>query len=98
MTKAVAVDTAQLRAGAKKLKGAATGSRPSADGSDGFGSSVARGAVSRYEGYWVRGQSTVDELVAGLGGALDQAADTYHRRDAEDAAAFPGDRGVFYGF
>lgn len=98
MTRAVAVDTAQLRRGAKALKGAATGPRASADESDGFGSAVARGAVSRFEGYWVRGQSTVDELVAGLAGALSQAADSYERRDAEDAEALRKDRDGFYGF
>ena len=98
MARAVAVDTAQLTAGAKALKEAATGSRPSADESDGFGSEVARGAVSRFEGYWVRGQSTVDELVTGLAGALSQAADSYQRRDAEDASALRKDRDGFYGF
>lgn len=98
MASAVSVDVAQLTAGAKALKGAATGSRPSADESDGFGSSVARGAVSRFEGYWVRGQSAVDELVVGLGGALDQAADSYRHRDAADAEAFRSDRAGFHGF
>ena len=98
MARTVSVDAGRLRAGAKALKGAATGRRPSADESDGFGSSVARGAVSRFEGYWVRGQSTVDELVAGLGGALSRAADAYERRDAEDAEALRKDRDGFYGF
>ncbi|GAB3579848.1 hypothetical protein GCM10027406_18580 [Leifsonia lichenia] len=98
MVRAIGVDADQLRSGAEALKGAATGSRSSADESDGFGAAVALGAVSRFEGYWVRGQSTVDELVAGLGGALDQAAETYLRRDAEDAHAFRSDRGGFHGF
>jgi len=98
MVRSVGVDADQLRAGAKALKGAVTGSRPSADESNGFGALVALGAVSRFEGYWVRGQSTIDELVAGLGGALDLAADTYLRRDAADAHAFRSDRGGFHGF
>lgn len=98
MGRTVSVDAGQLKTGANALKGATTGARPSADESDGFGSSVARGAVSRFEGYWVRGQSTVDELVAGLAGALSQAADSYQRRDAEDAEALRKDRAGFYGF
>ncbi|WP_295117715.1 hypothetical protein [uncultured Leifsonia sp.] len=98
MARTVSVDAGRLRAGTKTLEGAATGRRPSADESDGFGSSVARGAVSRFERYWVRGQSTIDELVAGLAGALAQAADAYERRDAEDAEALGKDRAGFYGF
>ena len=94
----VSVDVGQLKSGAKALKEAATGSRPSADESDLFGSAVARGAVSRFEGYWVRGQSTVDELLAGLAGALSQAAESYQRRDAEDAEALRKNRAGFYGF
>ena len=98
MGRTVGVDPEQLSAGAKALKGVVTGPRPSADESSRFGSTVAWGAVSRYEAYWVRGQSAVDDLVAGLAGALTQAAESYPRRDAGDADRFAGDRGGFYGF
>lgn len=98
MGRVVKVDVEQLRAGAKTLKKSASGSRPSADEADGFGSSVARAAVSRFEGYWVRGQSAIDELVVGSAGALEQAADSYQRRDSEDAVGMRGDRGGFHGF
>ena len=98
MGRTVGVDPDQLSAGAKALKGVTSGPRPSADESSGFGSRVAGEAVSRYEAYWVRGQTAVDDLVAGLAGALTQAAESYPRRDAEDADRFAGDRGGFYGF
>lgn len=98
MSRAVGVDVEQLRAGAKELKRAAMGGRPSADDSHGFGSRVACGAVSRFEAYWVPGQAAVDELTVGLSDALEQVASSYERRDAEDARGFRSDRGGFHGF
>jgi hypothetical protein len=92
------VDVEVLRAGAEKLKAARLGSRGSAAESAGFGSSRAEAAVGRYESYWVRGQSAVDDLTVGLAGALVQAADGYQRRDAEDAGRFGAEQGCFVGF
>lgn len=98
MSRRIGVDVDQLRDGAKALKGAVAGHRPSTDGSDGFGSTTALGAVHRFEGYWVPGQSAVDELVAGLADALDQAAGAYERRETADASTFRVDGGEFVGF
>ena len=94
----IGVDADRLREGAKGLKGTSGGARPSADGVAGFGSSVAGEAVHRFEGYWVAGQSSVDALVIGLSGALEQAARAYEQRNAEDADRFRVDGGEFIGF
>ncbi|MEV8212352.1 type VII secretion target [Leifsonia sp. NPDC077715] len=96
MARAVGVDVGRLRAGAHSLKGAVCGKRPSADESHGFGSWTARDAVERFEAYWVSGQSSVDDSMAGLAGALSKAADAYEQRDAKDAVALR--QGVFVGF
>ena len=98
MARSFGVDVGALRAGAKTLKAARMGRRPSAAGSAGFGSPVARAAVDRYESYWVRGQSGVDDLTVALAGVLAQAADAYQRRDSEDADRFGTDEGCFVGF
>jgi hypothetical protein len=92
------VDADRLLEGSKALKRTSAGPRPSADEAEGFGSPVARGAVARFEGYWVPGQSAVDGLVAGLAGALQQVADAYERRDAEDASRFRVEGGEVFGF
>ena len=98
MARAVGVDVGRLRAGAHSLKGAVCGKRPSADDeSHRVGSRAARDAVERFEAYWVSGQSSVDDEIAGLAGALSKAADAYERRDAKDAAALHHG-GVFVGF
>lgn len=94
----IGVDAERLREGSKALKRTSAGCRPAADGADGFGSSVARGAVDRFERYWASGQSAVDELVVGLGGALEQVAAAHERRDAEDASRFRIDGGEVIGF
>ncbi|WP_431246595.1 hypothetical protein [Leifsonia xyli] len=98
MSGTLRVDADRLREGAKALKRTCAGGRPSADEADGFGSPVARGAVHRFEGYWVAGQSAVDELMAGLAGALAQVADAYQRRDAQDAHRFDHAGGGFVAF
>lgn len=59
---------------------------------------MARGAVSRFEAYWIPGQSAVDELVLGLAGALEQVARAYERRDADDASRFRVAGGEVVGF
>jgi hypothetical protein len=92
------VNADRLREGSKALKRTSAGRRPSADVVDGFGTSVARGAVARFEGYWVPGQSAVDELMTGLAGALERVAAGYERRDAEDASRFRVDGGEVFGF
>lgn len=92
------VDAGRLLEGAETLKRTSAGYRPSADEVDGFGSSVAHGAVARFEGYWVPGQTAVDELVVGLAGALDEVAAAYERRDADDATRFRVDGGEVVGF
>ena len=91
-------DADRLRDAAKALKSASNGARPSADESDGFGSAEARGAVARFEGYWVPGQSAVDELVTGLAAALQQVAGAYEHRDRDDASRFRIDGGEVFGF
>ncbi|MGH1549023.1 hypothetical protein ACRAWB_07550 [Leifsonia poae] len=97
MARAVGVDVGRLRAGAHSLKGAVCGKRPSVDESHRVGSRAARDAVERFEAYWVSGQASVDDEIAGLAGALSKAADAYERRDAKDAAALH-QGGVFVGF
>ncbi|WP_249776395.1 hypothetical protein [Leifsonia sp. C5G2] len=92
------VDADRLLEGSKALKRSSAGSRPSGDQGDGFGSSVARGALARFEGYWVAGQSAVDESVVGLSGVLEQVAAAYERRDADDASRFRVDGGELVGF
>ncbi|WP_431220526.1 hypothetical protein [Leifsonia xyli] len=54
--------------------------------------------MHRFEEYWVAGQSAVDELMAGLAGALAQVADAYQRRDAQDAHRFDHAGGGFVAF
>ena len=98
MVRAVGVDTAALRAGAKSLKGAVMGPRPSATEGTGFGSAVSEGAVGRFESYWVPGQVAVDDLIGTLAGALDQAAASYERRDTDDAQSLRSGGGQFVGF
>lgn len=94
----VGVDVERLREGAQALKRTCTGARPSADDGARFGSSLGRGAVARFEAYWVPGQSALDELAAGLAGALEQVAGASERRDAEDASRFRVDGGEVFGF
>ena len=98
MSDGLGVDADRLREGAKALKRTSAGRRPSADAADGFGSSVARAAVARFESYWASGQSAVDELVAGTAAALEQVAGAYERRDAADAARFRVEGGEVFGF
>jgi hypothetical protein len=95
---AFGADAGRLREAGRALKRTSAGGRASADEGDGFGSSVAGGAVARFEAYWVPGQSAVDELVVGLAGALEQVAGSYERRDADDAARFRVQGGEVFGF
>lgn len=98
MVRAVGVDAAVLRAGAASLEGAVMGRRPSAMEGMGFGSPVGLAAVERFESYWVPGQTAVDDLIGTLAGALEQAAASYERRDADDARSLTGGGGAFVGF
>ena len=98
MADRLGVDADRLREAAQTLKRTCAGARPSADDGAGFGSSVARGAVARFESYWIPGQAAVDELVAGTASALEQVAGAYERRDAEDAARFRVTGGEVFGF
>lgn len=98
MGRSFSVDVDQLKTGAKALRDAASGHRPSVAGHGRYGSSAAHAAVDRFESYWVRGQSALEELTVGLAGALARAADAYQSRDSEDAGRFATERGGLVGF
>ena len=98
MSTEVKVVPSALRDEAQTLKRTHAGHRPSAAESGAFGSPVAVGAVHRFEAYWVAGQVAVDDLVAGLSGALEQVAGAYERRDAEDSVRFHVEGSNLYGF
>ncbi|MGO4593275.1 hypothetical protein AB4Z18_05575 [Leifsonia sp. 2TAF2] len=85
---AVTVDTAQLREGAEVLS-EASDDRPTTEttASD-LGSAVAGKAFEKFEQYWPPSRSLLTSSVVAITRALQAAADTHERRDAQDATAF----------
>lgn len=98
MARSVAVDSSQLRAGARTLTGSLADSRVFGIDPRGLGADVACGAFDRFESYWLAGQTAVTQSLVTLAEGLETAASTYERRDAEDAEVVRMGQDRFVGF
>ena len=86
----VGADTEHLRASAQTLAEANQDRRGPLMDPDGVGSQRSASALERFDGYWHPGRLALMDSVDALAHVLRTAANTFERRDAEDAKAFGG--------
>lgn len=90
MARRIAVESAQLQAGARTLRGALAHSRVSGVDPRDLGGSTASGAFDRFDAYWRAGQTAVTQSLLTLAEGLETTATAYQQREAEDREHFFG--------
>ena len=86
--KSVHVD--HLREGAAALSKNGADPKGGKIGAGDLGSARADAAFEQFDSYWSAGRSAIVHTADALGTALVSAADTYSRRDGDDAKNFSG--------